>query len=386
MVVATQMVGGMVTDTASQQITVLPAATASYSWHDECFGKSTEFENKSTNNNTTISGYQWNFGVQGSTTDTSTSKHPEFTYNITGEYDVTLVVTNTLGCTDTVVNKVKLFQNPVANFEWSNSCDQKPVYFTNTSDTSSSAIVKWNWLIKNQEETLGASTDSDLVYSFPQAGLYNAELTITDRNGCKSTVNQEVAVNSSPIAAFSIVENSNNEPGQVQINNGTINASHYEWDFGNGQTSTALNPATKYEKEGSYTIKLVTYNGQNCSDTLSMEYLMMYKGLFVPSAFSPDNMNEEVAVFKPKGTNLKTYRVEIFDRWGNSLWVSTKLDEKGSPVEAWDGKLHGVVMKQDVYIWQISASFKDGTTWDGSNAGNMKNMPSSQSGTVLLVR
>jgi gliding motility-associated-like protein len=117
-----------------------------------------------------------------------------------------------------------------------------------------------------------------------------------------------------------------------------------------------------------------------------MTYTMLYKGLFVPNAFNPGNMSDEVAVFKPKGTNLKSYSIEIFDRWGNLLWSSTKLDSKGAPAEAWDGKLHGEVLKQDVYLWKISAQFRDGEIWDGHNAGNSENMPQAKAGTVTLIR
>jgi PKD repeat protein len=170
------------------------------------------------------------------------------------------------------------------------------------------------------------------------------------------------------------------------ITNGTINGTTYEWDFGNGKTSYAQSPVTTFDKEGSYDIQLITYNGQNCADTLVIPYDLMYKGLFVPSALNPGNFDPEAAVFRPKGTNLQTYYVEISDRWGNVLWSSSKLDANGSPVESWDGKLHGQVLKQDVYLWRISATFRDGEVWDGHNYGNNENMPQSITGTVTLIR
>jgi gliding motility-associated-like protein len=199
-------------------------------------------------------------------------------------------------------------------------------------------------------------------------------------------VKKEVAINASPVAAFSIVDNYENKQGQIMLNNGTINGTGYEWDFGNGKTSSGQSPVATYEKEGSYDIRLITWNGQNCVDTLTMTYELMFKGLFVPNAFEPSNLNSEVQIFKPKGTNLMTYYLEIYDRWGNLLWSTSELDSKGSPVEGWDGKLHGEVMKQDVYLWKISARFKDGTIWDGHNTGNNENMPQTNAGTVTLIR
>ena len=117
-----------------------------------------------------------------------------------------------------------------------------------------------------------------------------------------------------------------------------------------------------------------------------MEYDLMFKGLYVPNALNPGNIDPEVAVFRPKGVNLKSYYIEIFDRWGNPLWSSSKLDSKGSPEESWDGTLHGQVLKSDVYIWKISAQFNDGEVWDGKNAGNNENIPQMKAGTVTLIR
>jgi gliding motility-associated-like protein len=241
-------------------------------------------------------------------------------------------------------------------------------------------------LFSKEDEVLGASTARNCSFIFPQAGIYEVDMKITDRNGCATEVKKEVAINASPVAAFSIVDNYENKQGQIMLNNGTINGTGYEWDFGNGQTSSGTSPVATYEKEGSYDIRLITWNGQNCADTLTLTYELMFKGLFVPNAFEPGNMNSEVQIFKPKGTNLMTYYLEIYDRWGNLLWSTSKLDAKGSPAEGWDGKLHGEVLKQDVYLWKISARFKDGIIWDGHNTGNNENMPQTKTGTVTLIR
>jgi hypothetical protein len=195
-----------------------------------------------------------------------------------------------------------------------------------------------------------------------------------------------VPVNASPVAAFSVVENYENKQGQLLLNNGTINGTQYEWDFGNGKTSMAASPVVTYDKEGEYEISLISSNGQNCADTITMTYEMLFKGLFVPNAFNPTHLDPEVAIFKPKGTNLETYTIEVYDRWGNLMWSSSKIDAKGAPAEGWDGTIHGVMQKQDVYLWKISARFIDGEIWDGHNAGNNENMPQAKTGTVTLIR
>jgi gliding motility-associated-like protein len=117
-----------------------------------------------------------------------------------------------------------------------------------------------------------------------------------------------------------------------------------------------------------------------------MFYDLMFKGLYVPNAFSPGHFDQEVAVFKPKGINLLKYNIEIYDRSGNLLWNSSKLDGSGSPAQAWDGTFNGEVLKQGVYLWRISAQFRDGKYWEGDSVGNVEGIPQTKSGTITLIR
>jgi gliding motility-associated-like protein len=170
------------------------------------------------------------------------------------------------------------------------------------------------------------------------------------------------------------------------LNNLTTNGTNFAWDFGNGTTSSANSPIANFETEGHYKIELITWNGQNCADTSIMFYDLMFKGLYVPNAFSPGHFDQEVAVFKPKGINLLKYNIEIYDRSGNLLWNSSKLDGSGSPAQAWDGTFNGEVLKQGVYLWRISAQFRDGKYWEGDSVGNVEGIPQTKSGTITLIR
>lgn len=385
MVVATQMVGGMATDTARGQVAVNPAAKAAYSFQDACVGTSTTFQNQSQNNNTTIKNYQWNFGDLNNTTNATSEQSPKYQYALSGQYDVKLVVTNTLGCTDTLVKKINIYASPSADFSWNTNCEAKPVFFSDNS-ASASSITNWNWKFGSEAQLLDASNKKSCIVSFAHAGTYQADLKVTDRNGCSTTVSKQVTINPTPVAAFSIVDNYENKQGQVLLNNGTINATDYEWIISNGKSSTSDAPVITFDKEGHYNIQLIALNGKSCADTLTMEYDLMFKGLYVPNALNPGNNDPEVSVFRPKGVNLKSYYIEIVDRWGNPIWSSNKLDSKGSPVESWDGTLHGQLLKAGVYIWKISAQFNDGEVWDGKNAGNNTHLPQVKAGTVTLIR
>jgi gliding motility-associated-like protein len=112
----------------------------------------------------------------------------------------------------------------------------------------------------------------------------------------------------------------------------------------------------------------------------------MFKGLWVPNAFSPNNPNAAVRLFKPVGINLSKYTIEVYDTWGNLLWTSSELDANGAPAEGWNGVFNGNLLPQDTYMWKATAIFKDGTIWRGNDVGKRSNMPEKTYGTVTLIR
>jgi len=55
----------------------------------------------------------------------------------------------------------------------------------------------------------------------------------------------------------------------VTFNNQTLNASSYQWSFGDGQTSTQVSPTYTYDASGTYKVTLVAFTDDNQSDSLS---------------------------------------------------------------------------------------------------------------------
>jgi hypothetical protein len=172
----------------------------------------------------------------------------------------------------------------------------------------------------------------------------------------------------------------------VLFTNGSIGALAYEWNFGTGILSFEVDPVVDFPSDGTYEISLVTLNEFGCPDTLTMDYNFMFKGLWVPNAFSPNNPNSEVRLFKPIGVNLRTYTIEVFDTWGNLMWTSSELDANGSPAEGWNGVFNGNLQSQDTFMWKVTAVFKDGTIWRGNSVGNNKNIAPVPYGTVTMIR
>jgi gliding motility-associated-like protein len=208
-------------------------------------------------------------------------------------------------------------------------------------------------------------------------------MIVQDNFGCADTVDSTITVNITPVSAFTIIDKLDGYTGKIQLTNLSTGATLYDWDFGNGKTSTEENPSTSYGMDGTYVIKLISTNQFNCTDTTYYKYEVLFKGLYVPNAFSPTSTNLSVRLFKPVGLNLKQYDIQVYDSWGHLLWESNKLDTEGRPLEGWDGTFNGVLMPQATYMWKASATFIDDTIWQGSDIGmgDAKTI-----GTVSLIR
>lgn len=142
------------------------------------------------------------------------------------------------------------------------------------------------------------------------------------------------------------------------------------WDFGDITTSSLNNPVPHtYADTGTYLITLITSTQYNCLDTASQAINIESDFVFyIPTAFSPDDdgMNDS---FSGKGVFIKEFKMNIFDRWGNMVFVSEDINRP------WDGKANKgkEIALADVYIYSITAT-------------DFKNRKHNYKGIVSLIR
>lgn len=143
---------------------------------------------------------------------------------------------------------------------------------------------------------------------------------------------------------------------EVQFENTTrdLGNSTYEWQIANMYTLPDVNPKVVFDKTGEYRITLLATNAQGCKSEFSQIIVVEPDfRVFIPNSFSPnfDGINDEFfPVFSPFGVDKSTYEMEIFDRWGKSIFT-TKDITKG-----WNGTVQnkgGDPLKQEVYVYRI---------------------------------
>ncbi|WP_417608006.1 PKD domain-containing protein [Owenweeksia hongkongensis] len=382
-------------DSSTQVVNVFPTATADFE-PGRSFGKacgapqSYGFTNLSTN----AAGYYWDFDYNGNRgQNTSTLTNPGFIFQQEGVYTVMLIATNTNGCSDTMTKDVIIRPFPKAGFRGNNfeGCAPLTVDFTDTTvyNFAQGGIVDWVW---DFGDGTTASGTPNVTHTYTVPGNYAVSLLVENDGGCIDTIllNNYIDVLATPYAGFDAQKI---DAKTYKFNNLTrfINGSTtFEWDFGDGNTSTEFEPEHRYNvnllgNDYEFEVCLKTANAEGCGDTICTPIKLTGYDLFTPNAFAPDLAGAGAAqYFLPAGHSMKTYHLYIFDEWGNIIFESTSLDESGIPNEPWDGKHMetGTELPLGAYVWKIDAVFTDGTIWEGHSYGKKRK----NYGTVTLIR
>ncbi|MBK7031639.1 MAG: hypothetical protein IPH45_21710 [Bacteroidales bacterium] len=75
----------------------------------------------------------------------------------------------------------------------------------------------------------------------------------------------------------------------------------------------------------------MTLNEDGCSDTATMQYNMLFKGLWVPNAFAPGGNMAADKALEACGVNLASYSCQVYTPTVCSSGNPKLLDDKGAP-------------------------------------------------------
>lgn len=257
---------GTSSSTHTITITVYPSPVVSFTASDTaiCPGSAIAFTSTSTLGTSGAGTYTWAFGDGSS----STAASPTHVYGSPGFYNVSLVVTNSEGCTTslTIGAYIHVFTPPVAGFSASSTyvCNPPGSITFSSSGTTGSSPFTYVWSFGDGTTGTGASP----THSYSSGGPYTVKLYVTDAHGCMDTLTRISYINtSSATASFTSVTTACvNTP--VTFYNTSTSHSSSTWSFGDGSTSGSDDSATHaYTSGGTYTVRLIIFTGP-CADTV----------------------------------------------------------------------------------------------------------------------
>lgn len=145
-----------------------------------CAGASLSFTDQSVGNPV-----QWNWSFGNGYT--SSLKDPYYNYPNPGTFQVTLIVTNSLGCQDTNQLSMTINPNPIPNFSVQNIVEAgNPTCFTDLSTISSGSIASWSWNFGDLGSTTNTSNLENPCHVYISEGIYDISLIVISDSACLS--------------------------------------------------------------------------------------------------------------------------------------------------------------------------------------------------------
>ncbi|MEM9821173.1 MAG: PKD domain-containing protein [Bacteroidota bacterium] len=211
----------------------------------------------------------WQWSSPGGQLSNPTGQNPQITFDLPGKYsDIQLIIQDLNNCNDTILFTDTIYVNSVTtdfSVDIAQGCTPLSVSFTENTSSLFGNVVEWQWTFGD----LGTSTEANPSFTFAEPGLHTVKLRAVDDWGCVRVRNKPAAVETTqPIASFS-ADTLSCTWGAVQFDNtSTGQQLTYEWDFGDGNSSTEAAPSHLYDVQGTYTVCLTIRDKFDCSDMI----------------------------------------------------------------------------------------------------------------------
>lgn len=215
--------------------------------------------------------YSWDFG-DGTT---STEQNPVHTYGQDGMYSVLLTATaSDSSCVAVACEVICTFNGGVIDTFYygcqamfaagwggdpQNPTGGDPLTLT-FFDMSFGGAISWHWDFGD------GSTDSiqNPTHTYTQSGLYTVTLTIVSANGCESTISMQVYAGDDfswteydcQAMFLPVPDSTGNGFLFLDLSIAQSPIQSWEWQFGDGTSSTEQNPFHQYAQPGVYTVSL----------------------------------------------------------------------------------------------------------------------------------
>jgi PKD repeat protein len=254
---------------------------AYFSATNACLGLPLTFKDTSKVKVSSIQGWSWNFGDG----NTSIAQNPAHAYTVANKYNVKLTVVTDVGCAASITKTVEQYPRPATKIGAILACNTLPTSFIDSSTIASGSVTAWKW---NFGDGTSSATTQTASHTYIKSGPYTVKLVTTSSFGCKDSTTRKIRILPKPHAAFSYL---NACVGSIiylgNTSTDSSNKTTFNWDFGDGATSTSTTPSHIYNSNGTYKISLKVISGNGCTDTTS-QYITPYtkpspKVTFVPA-------------------------------------------------------------------------------------------------------
>ncbi len=297
--------------------------------------------------------------------------------NIIEGYESVIISVNIINpCGDTIVSSgtIYVWDGPIIDSLWSTNANCLPTGSVHVDIVAPSVPATYLWTSPN------ALTFSGPDWQNINPGWYY--ITVTQAQ-CSVSDSVEVLLTAPPLANFSVVAPlSNCQPAEFSFVNNSLNATSYNWTFGDGNGSAGNNPSHTYSNQtfGTYTVQLIAFVDPLCTSdttlTINLDVcacidptaqnfnvlanvddgscIYPFPEVIAPNVFTP-NSDAENPTFFLDCKKVVFLELTILNRWGSVVFSKSSSDLiNNNP--AWDGKINGNLAKEGIYFYIYKAT------------------------------
>lgn len=251
-------------------------------------------------------------------------------------------------------SEIKVFVNPVVEFEISETSGCVPLGVSLKAFSNAPPGSIYFWYTGEGKELFGQSAQ----HTFFQPGIYPVRLYVETPDGCISELEKPdlVEVWAKPDAGFEFdpMAKETSQTGVSFVS--TLENPDLEISYFITPGDTTLYGAKvhfSFRDTGVHSVlqRVIDLNGCT-NDTLRTIRVKPVSRFFIPNSFSPnsDGIND---LFLVRGTGLRDFKIEIFNRWGELVYTSFDIDN------GWDGTVRVSEQTSPPGIYWYRIFFRD---------------------------
>lgn len=253
--------------TNSVKVTIAPLPKSSFIVANHCFNDVMPITNNSTVATGSLTGFAWDFGDG----NTSSVRVPSYVYASSGVKTVKLKVTSNIGCVDSSTKTVNVSNVPTPAFTRVFDCVKKEVLFKNATSVNCGKISAFAWDFGDGS----TSTAQNPTHKYATTGTYAVKFKIFLPGGFRDSVTRNITIAKEGVSGFTVNDECFGD--SVRFMNSSTNAASYAWDFDDKTSSTAENPVHFYRVAQTYSVTLITTDGNACDDTTTKNVTVKVK-------------------------------------------------------------------------------------------------------------
>ena len=222
-------------------------------------------------------------------------------------------------------------------------------------------LLPWDLEFTNglSSQTIQSIPSANYLFTTSNVGVYDV-VVAGDVNDCLANAvgTAQVIVHPMPEAKVSPSESFIYEGETIVLEVGDY--SMYQWYDSEGLELDTL-PTLTVSDSGVFYVWVRDVNGCEDESEFAIVHTQPQTNLFIPNTFTP-NGDDHNELFVIQGLNIKTFTIQIFNRWGELLFMSESIEK------SWDGTFANKKVQEGSYYYQIEVLGGDGGTFKKSGA------------------